>query len=49
MPRKNYTPEQIIRKLREAEVSIAEGMPAQQTTGGPFYPLARRWFAIADM
>ena len=30
MPRKNYTPEQIIRKLREAEVLIAEGMPAQQ-------------------
>jgi putative transposase len=30
MPRRNYTPEQIIRKLREAEVLIAEGMPAQQ-------------------
>ncbi len=26
MPRKIYTPEQIIRKLREAEVLIAEGM-----------------------
>lgn len=26
MPRKMYTPEQIIRKLREAEVLIAEGM-----------------------
>jgi putative transposase len=26
MPRKTYTPEQIIRKLREAEVFIAEGM-----------------------
>ncbi len=26
MPRKSYTPEQIIRKLREAEVLIAEGM-----------------------
>ena len=30
MPRKHFTPEQIIRKLREAEVLIAEGMPAQQ-------------------
>ena len=29
MPRKIYTPEQIIRKLREVEVLIAEGM----TTG----------------
>ena len=29
MPRKTYTPEQIILKLREAEVLIAEGM----TTG----------------
>ena len=28
MPRKMYTPEQIIRKLREAEVFIAEGMTA---------------------
>jgi len=26
MPRKIFTPEQIIRKLREAEVLIAEGM-----------------------
>ena len=26
MPRKIYTPEQIIRKLREAEVLIAKGM-----------------------
>jgi putative transposase len=26
MPRKSYTPEQIIRNLREAEVLIAEGM-----------------------
>jgi len=26
MPRKIYTPEQIIRKLREAEVLIAEGI-----------------------
>ncbi len=26
MPRKIYTPEQIIRKFREAEVLIAEGM-----------------------
>ena len=26
MPRKIYTPEQIIRKLREAEVLVAEGM-----------------------
>ena len=26
MPRKIYTPEQIIRKLRETEVLIAEGM-----------------------
>ena len=30
MPRKNFTPEQIIRKLREAEVLIAQGMPTQQ-------------------
>ena len=30
MPRKIYTPEQIIRKLRETEVLIAEGMTAQQ-------------------
>lgn len=29
MPRKGYTPEQIISKLREAEVCIAQGM----TTG----------------
>jgi transposase-like protein len=28
MARKRYTPEQIIRKLREAEVCIAEGMTA---------------------
>ena len=28
MARKRYTPEQIIRKLREAEVFIAEGMTA---------------------
>ena len=30
MTRKIYTPEQIIRKLREAEVLIAEGITAQQ-------------------
>jgi len=30
MPRKHFTPEQIIRKLREAEVLIAEGRPVQQ-------------------
>ena len=30
MARKYYTPEQIIRKLREAEILIAEGMPAAQ-------------------
>lgn len=29
MPRKIYTPEQIIRKLREAEVLIAKGMTAR--------------------
>ncbi len=29
MPRKRHTPEQIIRKLREAEVELAKG----QTTG----------------
>jgi len=29
MPRKIYTPEQIIRNLREAEVLIAEGMTAR--------------------
>ena len=30
MPRKIFSPEQIIRKLREAELLIAEGMAAQQ-------------------
>ena len=30
MARKRYTPEQIIRKLREAEVLIAEGMTAAE-------------------
>ena len=30
MARKRHTPEQIIRKLREAEVFIAEGMPAAE-------------------
>ena len=30
MPRKSFTPAQIIQKLREAEVLIAQGMPAQQ-------------------
>ena len=30
MARKRYTPEQIIRKLREAEVFIAEGMMAAE-------------------
>ena len=30
MARKQFTPEQIIRKLREAEILIAEGMPAAQ-------------------
>jgi len=30
MPRKTFTPEQIIRKLREAEILIAEGLPANQ-------------------
>ena len=30
MARKIFTPEQIIRKLREAEILIAEGMPANQ-------------------
>lgn len=29
MPRKIYTPEQIIRRLREAEVLIAKGMTAR--------------------
>jgi putative transposase len=32
MARKFYTPEQIIRKLREAEVFIAEGMTAVEAT-----------------
>jgi len=32
MPRKIYTPEQIIRKLREAEVLIAEGMTTRNAT-----------------
>ncbi len=31
MARKMFTPEQIIRKLREAEILIAEGMPAIQS------------------
>ena len=30
MPRKIFTPEHIIRKLREAEILIAEGIPANQ-------------------
>ena len=30
MPRKIFTPEQIIRKLREAEILITKGIPAQQ-------------------
>jgi len=30
MSQKHYTPEQVIRKLREAEVLISEGMTAQQ-------------------
>jgi putative transposase len=30
MSRKSYTPEQIIRKLREAEILMAQGMTAQQ-------------------
>ena len=30
MARKHYTPEQIIRKLRQAEVLISEGMNVQQ-------------------
>jgi len=30
MARKHVTPEQIIRKLREAEILIAEGLPANQ-------------------
>jgi transposase-like protein len=32
MARKVFTPEQIIRKLREAEILIAEGMPANQAS-----------------
>ncbi len=32
MARKGYTPEQIIRKLREAEVFIAEGMNAVEAS-----------------
>jgi putative transposase len=32
MARKRYSPEQIIRKLREAEVFIAEGMTAAEAT-----------------
>ena len=32
MARKGYTPEQIIRKLREAEVFIAEGMTAVEAS-----------------
>ena len=32
MPRKIYTSEQIIRKLREAEVLIAEGMTTRNAT-----------------
>ena len=30
MARKYFTPEQIIRKLREVEILIAEGLPANQ-------------------
>jgi transposase-like protein len=32
MARKGYTPEQIIRKLREAEVFISEGMTAAEAS-----------------
>ena len=32
MARKIFTPEQIIRKLREAEILIAEGMAANQAS-----------------
>ena len=32
MPRKIYTPEKIIRKLREAEVLIAEGMTTRNAS-----------------
>jgi len=32
MPRKGYTPEQIISKLREAEVFIAQGMTTGEAT-----------------
>ncbi len=31
MSRKRYTPEQIIRKLREAEVLISQGLTAAET------------------
>jgi|TARA_B100000315_G_scaffold244350_1_gene268798 transposase-like protein len=30
MARRSFTPEQIIHKLREAEVLVAQGVPAQQ-------------------
>ncbi|MFC1606673.1 transposase [Candidatus Latescibacterota bacterium] len=32
MARKNYSPEQIIRKLREAEVFIGEGMTVREAS-----------------
>jgi len=32
MARKNYSPEQIIRKLRETEVYIGEGMTAREAS-----------------
>jgi putative transposase len=32
MPRKRYTPEQIISKLREAEVLLSQGQTVTQTS-----------------
>ena len=34
MPRKRHTPEQIIRKLREAEVELAKGLTNTRTARG---------------
>ena len=46
MVRKNFTPEKIINKLREAEVHISQGIPIAEAsrkigiTGQTYYPLA---------
>ncbi|MBE7465614.1 MAG: hypothetical protein HS116_19235 [Planctomycetes bacterium] len=48
MPRKRFTPEQVIAKLREAEVLLAYGQPAVQVykqigvSEQTYYPLGQQ-------